>query len=296
MLSICIPLYNFNLTATLHQLLKQSEEVQEEVEIVAIDDHSNLSIKEAHRIVQHPNFRYSENKENRGRSAIRNQLAHKAKYNHLLFLDGDVGIIRDHFIADYLKAIKQYPMAVINGGRVYPPHSPGPQQNLRWEYGIAYESKTAEERSQAPYASFMTNNFATPKAVIEAVPFDERIAQYGHEDTLFGWELQQRKIQLIHIDNPILNIDIETDAVFMDKTDQGIVSLAQICKLYHKTTLPSTIKLYRVTQPIKWFFKLPGIKSYTNKHCDRIRKKLTGGKADLNLFQSYKVLRFCLTS
>lgn len=296
MLSICIPLYNFNLTNTLHRLIQQSEEVDEVVEIVVIDDDSELPIKEAHRVIQHSNFRYTENKSNRGRSAIRNQLAKKAKYDHLLYLDGDVGIIRDHFIAEYIAAIQAHPMAVINGGRVYPPHSPGPQQNLRWEYGIKYESKTATERSKAPYASFMTNNFATPKAVIEAIPFDERIAQYGHEDTLFGWELKQRKIQLIHIDNPILNIDVETDAVFMDKTDESIISLAQICKMYQKTSLPHTIRLYRATKNIKWFFKLPGIQSWTTKHCAKTRRKLINGKTDLNLFQSYKILQFCLTS
>lgn len=296
MLSICIPVYNFNLTTTLHQLLQQSEEVDHAVEIIVIDDDSDLPFKEAHRIIQHANFRYTENKSNRGRSAIRNQLAKKAKFNHLLYLDGDVGIIRDHFIRDYIKAIALHPMAVINGGRVYPPHSPGPNQNLRWEYGITYESKTAAERSKTTYASFMTNNFATPKAVIEAIPFDERIAQYGHEDTLFGWELQQRKIQLIHIDNPILNIDIETDSVFMDKTDESIISLAQICKMYTTTSLPNSIRLYRVTKNIKWFFKLPFIHSWTEKHCRKLRKKLIDGKTDLNLFQSYKILKFCITS
>ncbi len=74
----------------------------------------------------------------------------------------------------------------------------------------------------------MTNNFIVHREVLETIPFDERIALYGHEDTLFGYCLMQQGIPIVHIDNPVVNGDVESNSEFLRKTREGVRSLADI--------------------------------------------------------------------
>ena len=74
----------------------------------------------------------------------------------------------------------------------------------------------------------MTNNFIIDREVLGAIPFDERIALYGHEDTLFGYCLMQHRVPIVHVDNPVINGDVETNSEFLRKTREGVRSLAAI--------------------------------------------------------------------
>jgi hypothetical protein len=71
----------------------------------------------------------------------------------------------------------------------------------------------------------MTNNFLIPKTVFQDIRFEERIRHYGHEDTLFGMELQRRGISVLHLDNPLEHIGLETAEVFLQKTVQAVQNL-----------------------------------------------------------------------
>ena len=72
----------------------------------------------------------------------------------------------------------------------------------------------------------MTNNFLLPASVFHSIRFDERLLQYGHEDTLFGMELRQRNIPIRHLDNPLVHIGLEPAESFLDKTRKGVCNLA----------------------------------------------------------------------
>jgi hypothetical protein len=43
------------------------------------------------------------------------------------------------------------------------------------------------------------------------IPFDERIRNYGYEDVLLGKRLKENKIDILHIDNPLILDNYESN-------------------------------------------------------------------------------------
>jgi hypothetical protein len=97
---------------------------------------------------------------------------------------------------------------------------------------------------------FKTNNFVIAREVLAQFPFDENLAGYGHEDTLFGLQLQQNQIPIAHVDNPVCNLHIDTNRVFMQKTDQALQNLLWIHANYNLKSLDSASRL--LAQYITW--------------------------------------------
>lgn len=224
MISVCIPVFNFNVTALVEEIVKQSLQLDVPIEIVIIDDCSSDFKTENKRLAQ--KVKYIELSENIGRAKIRNRFLEHVEYDFLLFLDCDSLVVKEDFLVKYLEALEKKPK-VICGGRIYP-EKPARNKMLSWKYGIHKESKPAEDRKINPNKSFMTNNFVVSKACLNSIMFDERITKYGHEDTLFGYKLAQENIEITHIDNPVLNGDIETNEVFLQKTKYGLLNLIHI--------------------------------------------------------------------
>ena len=161
---------------------------------------------------------------NIGRAAIRNLFLKYANFNYLLFLDCDTRINNKQFINNYLSSLKNNPL-VICGGRSYSKKPIRTKHRLRWKYGVYRECKTAVERNRNPWHSFMTNNFIVKKTVLGKINFDEHLKAYGHEDTLFGYQLMTHKIQIQHIDNETIHDFNESSWVFLKKTRQGLKNL-----------------------------------------------------------------------
>ncbi len=285
MLSICIPIYNFNVVPLVRVLHEQCEAEGIDYEIILIDDASTTykSTNEAFCT----SFHYIPLKENIGRSKIRNLFLGYAKFEYLLFLDCDAIIANDSFISSYTKAIRRQPN-VICGGRIYESEKADRAHRLRWKYGIEKESQSALQRQQLPNKSFMTNNFVIRKSLLETIKFDERIGKYGHEDTLFGFELKKREIVIEHIENPVVNGDVETNSLFLQKTDEGVINLVKILNFVEDPeALVEDITLLRFHQKVKSFdgfiaflFLLFGT---------LIRKILEKGYVHLALFDFYKL-------
>ena len=227
MISICIPTYNFNVIPLVDELLLLSAEAG--CEIILIDDASEAKYIEANNVLG-DRVRMILLEENIGRSKIRNLFLKHAEFDHLLFLDCDSLVNNSDFIANYVNAIQNEngTEQVVCGGRVYPETAPSSEHLLRWRYGIESESKPAQIRNQYPYRSFMTNNFLIQKVTLEKIRFDESLTLYGHEDTLFGYELKNNAIPIVHIENPVLNGHLETNAEYIVKTKDGVHNLIQI--------------------------------------------------------------------
>ena len=216
------------MTDLVSTLSSQSIKLRIPVEILCIDDGSILSVKTANsRIAKLANVKYRELENNIGRSAIRNKLAQEAKYDFLLFLDGDSKIIYPDFLAKYRAVLPT--ASVWMGGRVYESSPPkDPDLFLHWKYGRQRESKPATARAQTPYYQFMTNNFLLPKSVFFEVPLDEEVKGYGHEDTLWAFALEKRGIAICHIENPILHLGLEPSNTFLHKSFAAVQNLALI--------------------------------------------------------------------
>ena len=227
MISICLPVYNFNISTLIKELSKQAKLLSVPYEIIIIDDGSDqyTSINKNACI----GFTFIELPSNIGRSKIRNLFLNFAQYDYLLFIDCDSLIASPDFLSNYIKFIKNVPK-VVCGGRLYESACPGRIKRLSWKYGRLRESKLSEDRGKFPNQSFMTNNFLINKKVLEEIRFDERITQYGHEDTLFGFALKMKEITIIHIDNPVFNGHIETNNEYLIKTKLSIKNLVSILR------------------------------------------------------------------
>lgn len=226
MISICIPIHNFYAYPLARRLSNQAKSSNIDVEIICIDDHSS-----GYYLTQNKGLsevsQYIKLAENIGRARIRTLFLKYATGEYLLFLDDDSLVPDDKFLRKYSKATESNPQVVV-GGRTYDERGNDQEHKLRYLYGTRIESRPLEERRKHPYQSFMTNNFMIRRDVLEQVKFDKRLYKYGHEDTLFGYRLEQAGIQITHIDNPVVNGQIESNAEFLHKTVEAVENMAVI--------------------------------------------------------------------
>ncbi|TVR73247.1 MAG: glycosyltransferase family 2 protein [Marinilabiliales bacterium] len=227
MISICIPVYNYKVGRLVRDLELQADSCGVPCELVIIDDHSPKALR---NLNEAPCSRHSYIKleANVGRSRIRNMFTQYARYDLLLFLDCDSEIISGEFLKNYIDEISGSDAPVICGGRIYDKNLPSPGERLRWNFGRERESIPAAVRQKSPVRYFMTNNFLIRREVFDSVKFDERITQYGYEDTLFAYNLGKLGLHIRHIDNPLMHSCVETNSAFIEKTDRGIANLVSI--------------------------------------------------------------------
>ncbi len=285
MLSICIPIYNFDVTTLVQSLINEKSQLNDVVEILLIDDGSTIHKEKNKELAR--TCSYIELKTNIGRSKIRNLFTSYAKQPYLLFLDCDSLLTSPNFIANYLIEIKKG-VLICCGGRIYPKQCPSIHQRLSWKYGIISESKPATVRNQNPNSSFMTNNFIIQKALFNSIKFDERLTEYGHEDTLFGYELKKNQLSIVHIQNPILNGALETNENFIRKTEVGIQNLVLILNF-----IDDDLNFYKDIQLLRTYLKVKPFRSVflivTKIYNPIFRLLILRGIVNIHLFNLYKL-------
>jgi len=232
MLSILIPIYNYNAESLVNQLHKQATLAEIPFEILLLDDNSDNTYKtENEKLRNLLNTTLFELPTKVGRAIARNYLAGQAKYDYLLFLDCDSEPFDNKFIEKYLPYCIGNEI-VVCGGTAYKPQKPQPDSYLRWIYGMRCEYKSAEQRNKAPNSKFSTFNFLISRELFLSIRFNELLRNYGHEDTLFGLELQKRNYTVTHIDNPLYHTGIDTNDVYLEKTRQGVENLKILLEKY----------------------------------------------------------------
>jgi cellulose synthase/poly-beta-1,6-N-acetylglucosamine synthase-like glycosyltransferase len=244
-LSICIPIYNTDIRPLATELHRQIQAYSSEVELLFLDDASDVFFKELNRSVGAFSD-YQELPLNIGRSKIRNAFLPFVKGTHLLFLDGDSIIQRSDFIQKYLQFLNDHSIDLLVGGREETTSRPSRSQMLRWEYSRKRESKTTEERIADRTSGFKSNNFIVRKSIFEENPFDESIVKYGHEDTLFGFQLYTKGVVCHHIDNPIKNDDLVENHTFLLKTKDAVSNLWRISQKLQDDRFNQQQKLLRL--------------------------------------------------
>lgn len=286
MFSVLIPVYNFDVTELVKTLHQQAVATGNPFEIIVFDDNSEEKWKALNKPVQ--KLKHVELKElsvNLGRSKIRNALVKAAKYDFLIFMDCDVEVPSPYYIQKYLDH-RWY--EVMYGGRTYTEEPPEDiDYLLRWKYGEDREQLSMEDRNECPYKTFLTNNFAVQKKVLELVPFDETIKGYGHEDTLLALELKQREISIHHIDNPLVHIGLEPAEEYLQKTENALKNL---WKLYRKNAIAdSDVKILSVLIKLKrkGLLFLVRIIGFSMKK--RMLKNLYSASPKLWVFDFYKL-------
>lgn len=290
MISILIPVYNYNIVSLVSELHNQAAAAAVPVEIIVLDDCSSELLRDQNKDVNKlTNVKFLELTKNIGRASIRNKLAEMASFPTLIFMDCDSEVPDSDYINKYLPFCGKD--VVVCGGRTYKPYPPDEQETmLRWLFGIKREQLPVKVRSRDPYHSFMTNNFLIPRSVLMQIRFDESLVQYGHEDTLFGFELKKRGIPVIHIQNPLIHTGLEITTEFLRKTSEGIENLVilvtqgkidregfediRVLRAYNKISRFGLVNLY-----LKFYYQFERT----------ILKNLMGVNPNLFAFDLYKL-------
>jgi hypothetical protein len=179
-------------------------------------------------------------------------------------MDCDSEVPTSSYIQNYIPYFTSE--VVCYGGRSYKEVNQNPKEILRWKYGTEREALSAEQRNKNANYGFETNNFLISKSLFEQVKFNENLTTYGHEDTLFGLELQAKEIKIIHIDNPLIHIGLEDANSFLSKTKNSVKNLLFIDKIIEKnypninySSLIRTgkkLKKWRLAPFYRYFFHL----------------------------------------
>ena len=285
-LSVLIPVFNCrcnNLVVALH---KQLGDLPISWEIVVADDGSDdEQVKEENRAISTlNNVRLIERESNIGRAKIRNFLAHEARYDRLLFIDGDMSLLNDKYIENYL----HHDSPVVYGGYNIIHGNDSLFTNLRYRYEIKTEyNHRAAIRQEKPYQNFNTKNFFVDREVMLRFPFDERFRHYGYEDVLWGKTLRDNNIDIKHIDNPLTSTDFETNSQFVRKTEEGLRTLRQFAD-----SLEGFSPLLEYDKKIRLLHLTPIFRlAYKLLHNSLLRN-LEGNNPSVFKFNIYKLLYF----
>ena len=288
MLSILLPIYNFNVEALVTELVNQCRKENIAFEILCFDDYSKKKYREENRKISEKfGVSYIELSENYGRSKIRNSLAKNSRFRYLLFIDCDSKVIKADYIARYLNVLN--PEIVINGGRVYkskPPRSL--KKRLHWKYGIQRESLSVVKRNHKGSAGFHTNNFVIPKSLFEKLAFKQELSGYGYEDLVFASEIEKNNIDIINIDNAVEHLGLEQIDVFLMKTEKALHNLA----LLDAKSLVDQVKLVKTFKKLDRLAALPLLDKAYKLLENKVMRNLYSNDPSLYLFDFYRLVKF----
>lgn len=291
MLSILIPIYNYNAFPLVSELRKQCLECSIEFEILCQDDSSDNFISENQIINTLENCVFSSNTFNLGRGKNINSMAQKASYDWLLILDCDTYPKDQNFIQNYITKIEKNESPIIFGGIVYESQKPEKEKLLRWVYGNKREALPVQKRIQKPNSNALTSNLLIQKELFLQYPFDASITKYGYEDLCFLTILETKNIFVSHIDNPTFHLNLETSEIFLEKTKTALENLAFIEESGVLETVDSKIikaysflKRVRLTEFVATIFK---------KSEAIITANLLSDTPSILLFDCYKLGYFC---
>ncbi len=287
-LSICIPVYNTSIKPLVTALLAREADYVKE--ILIFDDGSSEAIKHENKELSNVlKVLYKEMPENVGRSKIRNNLGKAATGDFLLFIDDDCVPEKSNFLEHYYHHFKE--ASVFCGGHIYP-EKVAPSQTLHHFIGKQSEVKSAEDRNQKPFNSFHSSNFCIKREVFLAHPFNEQLTQYGHEDTLFGFELKKAGNSLLHLTNPVVHLGVQTNAVFLEKTEKALQNLAYLYKSADKDFVES-VKVLRLYATLKQFGVAGIIAVFFQHYGKTLKHKLQNETPSLRRYNIFKLAYLC---
>jgi GT2 family glycosyltransferase len=295
MISILIPVNNYDITALVYSMKEGMTRVPEYCEILIGDDGSGQEYNEKYRSLEDEKVRVVASGKNIGRAAIRNRLAVEAMGDYLLFIDADTMFpgTAESYLLKWLPMINT--ARVICGGVIYPDTPPGdPDKMLRWKYGRMKEQKKASEKNKHPHSSFSTFNVLIDKSVFSKIRFNEELRQYGHEDTLLGYQLKKAGIDILYIDNGLIHEGLESNREYLNKTKLSIENLSQLYdKVTDKKTFSESVRMLRVYNRLNALQLTRILAGIFIRYRDRMEIRLDSSKISLNLFSFYRICMFC---
>ena len=290
-LSVVIPEYNYDCTQLVSDLRQSCEAAYglSSYEILVIDDGSSdtATTKTNSVIDQWPNCRFIRKPGNTGRAATRNEGILQSSGNLVVIIDCDAEVCSPDFISRYLEAARQETGSeyVICGNIVTSPQYGRPDNQLRYRYELAAGCRrTLTHRNAHPYDSFTAFNVMISRSVFGKIKFNESFSQYGYEDALLGMQLKQTGIPVRHIDNPLVHTGIESNDIFLRKTEQALQNLYT-----HAALFPEGTPITRTAARLRHMRLLPLLRRCHKWLGPLERRNLLGCRPSLFLFKLYKI-------
>jgi glycosyltransferase involved in cell wall biosynthesis len=296
MISICIPVYNYDIRELVKEITFQCEELKLAYELICVDDSSsNLQLEAINRkfIEENVNstIKYEALTTNKGRSAIRNYLVTKSTFNYCWFLDcdGKVGENKN-LVKTFLQHLKEN--TVVSGGRIYQKKIPNNKSlRLHWTWASKRELIDVSQRMQQPVQHFLSNNFIAHKDILLQIPFNEELNGYGYEDTFWASQIVNVGFSIQHINNPVIHDGLEINSDFLNKIEESILNLIRlknIC-IHKKIEFPVKSKLTNLAELlskpiIKIFASL-----YFSSNKKKWKSKLLSDNFNLFIFDLYRL-------
>lgn len=290
MLSILIPVYNYEAFPLVSNIHAQAIKAGIPFEIVCLDDASPQLYTNNEKINALEGAQYEILEQNIGRSKIRNLLAKKAQFDWLLFLDADVLPKNKKLILNYLPYMDEQPK-VVNGGILYQEIRPDKRRVLRWLYGRKREALPYKKRRRNPYLSLLTLNFMIHKSVFSTVSFNEKIPNLRHEDTLFSHDLMHANVTVLHIKNPVYHLGIDVFETAIRKENESLVALKFL--LDHELLAPNYLRISRLFSRLKKMGLVSVIAVFHQSVKSIFLKNLSGKYPSLRIFDLYRIGYLC---
>ncbi len=290
MLSILIPVYNFDIRILVEQLHQQLCDASIVFEIICQDDASELDIAKTNATIKNlDHTTYKRSNSNLGRIATRQLLANSATYDWLLFIDADVLPKSDAFIQNYINYINS-DFQAIYGGFAYKGQPADLNLSLRWKYGKSKEQVAASKRNKWPFKIAISANFLIQKSIF--IELNSKITHKGYGyDNFFASLLKQHLIKVLHIDNEVYHLGLEPNAHYLKKVEASVKNLLDLDRanalsenensLLHSYKRAKRLKINGLISLLyQWF--------HTS-----IRRNLLGTKPSILVLQFYKLGYIC---
>lgn len=247
MLSILIPTYDHTCYALVQDLHEQAEQLGIPYEIIVAEDgsRSQVDIIANHKITELSHCQHMVRKTNVGLANTRNELATMAKYDWLIIIDSDAMVEKKDFLSTYYHHIGK--AEVVVGGLYHPAENHNPNVTLRYNYEKKADlHRSAAERGRHPYRQLSCFNVMLYKPTFMQILFDKTCREYGYEDVLFGVELEKRGISILHIDNPLMHTGLDTNEVFLHKSETALRTLKRLNgKMERHSLVNQTLERFR---------------------------------------------------
>lgn len=246
-ISICIPVYNFDVRELVYDLKREIASHSIDAEIILIDDGSDEGFKQINNELNNQVGQFIFLEKNIGRSRIRNLFLKHTKGDYLLFLDCDVQIDHSDFLKNYLQEItSNREVDVVYGNfRIDPSYS----KTLRNRYSVEREIFSGERTSN--FSVFKTVNFIIKREAFIKFPFDETLIHYGYEDYVFAKKMELNNVTFSGINNPVIHVDDTSNDVFLAKTEIAMNSLFQLSQNEENEKYIKDIKVFNVVRKIR---------------------------------------------
>jgi len=290
MISVLIPIYNYNVTSLVKELHRQLIVNNVVFEIICFEDGSSTQNVKINSSIQELTYTtHIINELNLGRVQARQKLCIKANYNWLLFLDADVMPKTNQFIKTYLEQLNKSDLAYF-GGIDYKNTKPKDNYVLRWKYGTKKEVVHASQRRKTPYKQIVSANMLIDKDIFYTI--NSKINYFGYGmDNFFGSKLKESNINICHINSEVYHLGIEESITYLKKKEQAADTLLVLIdekKIdVHDNNLLHvflTLKKYKLN-----YFFASIFKTFKNL----MRKNLLSANPSIKLLQFYRITYLC---